>query len=71
MVLSGLPTSGMHYLHNIPISVKDSAMCLVVNVDYALKFHQHIQKPGGMAQSLLKSTVNHASFLVPLYVMHI
>ena len=51
-------------------------MDLGVNIDSTLKFHQHIhnvvQKASGMTQNLLKSTVNQdASFLIPLYVMHI
>ena len=76
MDLSGLPASGKYYLNNIPIPVKDSAMDLGVLVDSTLKFHQHIhnivQKAGGVAQNLLKSTVNRdASFLIPLYVAHI
>lgn len=76
MDLSGLPASGIYYLNDTPIPVKDSAMDLGVNVDSTLKFHQHIhnivQKAGGMAQNLLKSTVNRdASFLIPLYVTHI
>ena len=73
---SGLPSSGMYYLNDIPIPVKDSAVDLEVHVDSTLKFHQHIhnivQKAGGMAQNLLKLTVNrYASFLINLYVTHI
>ena len=61
MDLSNLLTPDMYYLNGIPIPVKDSAMD--IDIDSTFKFHQHIhnavQKAGGMAQNLLKSTVNH------------
>lgn len=73
---TALPFSGQYFLNTSPIPIKDSAVDLGVTIDLSLKFHQHIanivQKAGGVAQNLLKATVNReASFLLPLFIAHI
>ena len=69
-------TTPSYFLEGNPIPVIDQATDLGVLVDVSLKFHGHIQtvahKAGGLAESLLKSTVCHTpTFMLFLLTSHI
>ena len=69
-------TPPSYFLNGNPIPVVDKTTDLGVTVDTELKFHEHIRltahKAGGLAQSLLKSTVCRSpTFMISLYITHI
>ena len=72
----GLGNAASYYLNGVRIELVRSFKDLGVLVDDDLKFHGHIrravQKAGGMASGLLKSTVCRSpEFMVHLWISHV